>query len=430
VTTGLSGRSAFAAASFDLRQWRRQAAAACGALASPGTVPLATASGNAAPAGPVIRAVGTRWHPVLTVPAFLFTRRMVIVGAKRRMILLATDDYSAVSRRVPLSNLYEQGRSLGLGVMVSAQSWQGLGRDDDERNRIAATADPGHVRASVREDHITTAISGLLDTYFLGCDHAAMLADRLPKTAAEEQANREARAADLTRRIARNEAAQKGLMTEFAELGDASSPASTAYRQWIREHFNQLFDDTATLQAQLDDLASTVTDADLIVQLPYAPALLIEAPDEIREALCAAFEVHCTYRADQDQMTIRATITDSTPGIVAALAAAVAAHADTAKRSPDGCAGSQAVAPAAADGTAKRSPSACADLRPAGIAIMTPETFWERGRATSRAGCSRARPPSPGCPASPRRSAGGPARRGRSRWRRPRSPGRPRGRTA
>jgi len=44
---------------------------------------------------------------------------------------------------VPLSNLYERGRSLGLGVMVSAQSWQSLGADDDERYRIAATADGG-----------------------------------------------------------------------------------------------------------------------------------------------------------------------------------------------------------------------------------------------------------------------------------------------
>jgi hypothetical protein len=63
--------------------------------------------------------------------------------AEPRAMLLAADDYSAVSRRVPLSNLYERGRSLGLGVMVSAQSWQGLGRDEDERYRIAATADGG-----------------------------------------------------------------------------------------------------------------------------------------------------------------------------------------------------------------------------------------------------------------------------------------------
>jgi hypothetical protein len=61
----------------------------------------------------------------------------------RRNMLLAADDYSAVSRRVPLWNLYERGRSLGLGVMISAQSWQGLGRDKDERDRICATADGG-----------------------------------------------------------------------------------------------------------------------------------------------------------------------------------------------------------------------------------------------------------------------------------------------
>jgi hypothetical protein len=60
-----------------------------------------------------------------------------------RVILLAADDYSAVAGRVPISNLYERGRSLGIGVQVSAQTWQGLGRDDDERYRIAATADGG-----------------------------------------------------------------------------------------------------------------------------------------------------------------------------------------------------------------------------------------------------------------------------------------------
>ena len=32
---------------------------------------------------------------------------------------------------------------LGIGVQVSAQSWQGLGADEDERYRIAATADGG-----------------------------------------------------------------------------------------------------------------------------------------------------------------------------------------------------------------------------------------------------------------------------------------------
>jgi len=65
------------------------------------------------------------------------------LDGEQRAMLLAADDYSAVSRRVPLSNLYERGRSLGIAVQVSAQSWQGLGADEDERYRIAATADGG-----------------------------------------------------------------------------------------------------------------------------------------------------------------------------------------------------------------------------------------------------------------------------------------------
>ena len=90
---------------------------------------------------------GTREQSVAEAQAMALTELVAHAatspGTERRTILLAADDYSAVSRRVPLSNLYERGRSLGLGVMVSAQSWQGLGRDDDERYRISATADGG-----------------------------------------------------------------------------------------------------------------------------------------------------------------------------------------------------------------------------------------------------------------------------------------------
>ncbi|HYZ56004.1 MAG TPA: hypothetical protein VE733_21240 [Streptosporangiaceae bacterium] len=57
--------------------------------------------------------------------------------------LLAVDEFSAVSRRLPIWMLYERARSLGLAVQVSAQSWQGLAADEDERYRIAATAEGG-----------------------------------------------------------------------------------------------------------------------------------------------------------------------------------------------------------------------------------------------------------------------------------------------
>jgi len=63
--------------------------------------------------------------------------------AGRREILLAVDEFSAVSRRLPIWQLYERARSLGLAVQVSAQSWEGLAADDDERYRVAATAEGG-----------------------------------------------------------------------------------------------------------------------------------------------------------------------------------------------------------------------------------------------------------------------------------------------
>jgi hypothetical protein len=90
---------------------------------------------------------GTRERSVAEAQAMAITelaaRAATDTDAEPRAMLLAADDYSAVSGRVPLSNLYERGRSLGIGVQVSAQSWQGLGRDQDERYRIAATADGG-----------------------------------------------------------------------------------------------------------------------------------------------------------------------------------------------------------------------------------------------------------------------------------------------
>jgi hypothetical protein len=61
----------------------------------------------------------------------------------QREVLLAVDEFSAVSRRLPIWQLYERARSLGLAVQVSAQSWPGLAPGDDDRYRIAATADGG-----------------------------------------------------------------------------------------------------------------------------------------------------------------------------------------------------------------------------------------------------------------------------------------------
>jgi hypothetical protein len=63
--------------------------------------------------------------------------------ASRPQVLLAVDEFSAVARRLPIWQLYERARSLGMAVQVSAQSWHGLAPDDDSRYRIAAAAEGG-----------------------------------------------------------------------------------------------------------------------------------------------------------------------------------------------------------------------------------------------------------------------------------------------
>jgi hypothetical protein len=77
-----------------------------------------------------------------------------------REILLAVDEFSAVSRRLPVWQLYERARSLGLAVQVSAQSWPGLAADDDERYRIAASADGGIWLLRTPHPEPVTALAG------------------------------------------------------------------------------------------------------------------------------------------------------------------------------------------------------------------------------------------------------------------------------
>jgi hypothetical protein len=80
-------------------------------------------------------------------------------GADRE-ILLAVDEFSAVSRRLPIWQLYERARSLGLAVQVSAQSWQGLAPGDDDRHRLAATADGGIWLLRTPHPEPVTALAG------------------------------------------------------------------------------------------------------------------------------------------------------------------------------------------------------------------------------------------------------------------------------
>ena len=72
---------------------------------------------------------GTREPSVAEAQAMALTElaahAATALDGEPRAMLLAADDYSAVSGKVPVSNLYERGRSLSIGVQVSARIWHG-----------------------------------------------------------------------------------------------------------------------------------------------------------------------------------------------------------------------------------------------------------------------------------------------------------------
>jgi len=81
-------------------------------------------------------------------------------AARQRQLLLAVDEFSAVARRLPIWQLYERARSLGLAVQVSAQSWHGLAARQDDRYRLAATAEGGIWLLGTPHPDPVTALAG------------------------------------------------------------------------------------------------------------------------------------------------------------------------------------------------------------------------------------------------------------------------------
>lgn len=184
-----------------------------------------------------------------------------------------------------------------------------------------AQTHPGHIRAAVRERAIHAAVDTII-TGLLSHDRAAMLAGILPATQDEHDQQSDARAEELRKQIAQNETAQHGLITQLERLGSDTTPAADAMRQRITDQFTDRYNQARELQAQLDQIQAArpaTQDPTLIDELPYATANLAAAPDDIKAKLYAAFGIQVLYRAPKKQATIWATITPTTPGIVAAL---------------------------------------------------------------------------------------------------------------
>jgi uncharacterized protein (DUF3084 family) len=156
-----------------------------------------------------------------------------------------------------------------------------------------------------------------------GPDRAAMLKAQLPADAAQEATRRAAQARRLDQQLAKNETAQQALISELETPADPGDPAATALRERIRARYRELHTEQKTLEAQRDqlDTPAQVHDPALLDALPILGDILTSAPAGLAEQLFEAFHLQAVYSKKHRQITIRVTITDTTPDAVARLLA-------------------------------------------------------------------------------------------------------------
>lgn len=85
-------------------------------------------------------------------------------GGERRLVTLYVDEFSAVSERVDLQGLLDRGRSLDLSVVVIAQSWFGLGKDEAAARQLLASAAGGLLVLSTAEPEVLAKLVGTFQT--------------------------------------------------------------------------------------------------------------------------------------------------------------------------------------------------------------------------------------------------------------------------
>jgi hypothetical protein len=192
----------------------------------------------------------------------------------------------------------------------------------DPANPRHTAAHPDHPHVSLREDTLMTVLAGFFDQYVFGHDRAALLAAQLPATAAGHADQQARQVARLDAQLARIEAAERGLITELEAPADPADPATAAYRARIRARYAELYQERTKTEAERDALQAAApqgNDPTLLDELPTVASVMADAPPRIKEALLAAFDIYALYSKDTDQVTIRAVLTEDTPGIIAAL---------------------------------------------------------------------------------------------------------------
>jgi len=188
--------------------------------------------------------------------------------------------------------------------------------------------DPDHPRSlSIREEPLIDLIRQFFNDRIFGPDRAALLASQIPATSADASQRRQNETARLAQRLRHIDAAEDAHAREIEALthADASPAAITALRTRLIQRFTELETERADISTQL---AALTADAgqdqhpELLGNLPMiAGALGDDAPLAFEQRLYDAFSIELLYKHGMHQVTLFATITDSTPDALAAIIA-------------------------------------------------------------------------------------------------------------
>jgi hypothetical protein len=187
-------------------------------------------------------------------------------------------------------------------------------------------ANPDHPRnLSIREDYLLAAIRQFFAERIFGPERAALLATQIPATTAEDTAQRQQQATALRQRKRHIDAAENAHAREIESLAhedDPHAPALTALRSRIIARFTELETERAKINTELDALGkhqASIPDPGLLDRLPTLGDILHQAPRRLQEQLFAAFDLQILYSKEDDQASLYAAITDSTPHTTAAI---------------------------------------------------------------------------------------------------------------
>ena len=187
-----------------------------------------------------------------------------------------------------------------------------------------AAAAPDHPRTvAAREDLLLDTLRDGLAAYALAPGRAGRLAELLPADAAAKQAKREHQAAALAAKLRQLDKALDSLIYDLGTLStDPADKAAQAMRARIHTHFADKHaerEKTGTELKALRNDTSGGSDLDLLDDLPELSTHLADLPPRIQAQLFAAFDIQVLWNPPMRQATFHAAITDTTPGILAAL---------------------------------------------------------------------------------------------------------------